>query len=47
MTPVKAKARANKTFLVQASLMIFTYDHQNIFNVQATEPTGMEHHERF
>jgi hypothetical protein len=25
---------ANKTFTVQASLMIITYDHQNIFIVQ-------------
>ncbi len=31
-----AKARANKTFIVQALHMIVTYDHQNIFTVQAT-----------
>ncbi len=31
MTVAKAKARANKTFIVQASLTIITYDHQNIF----------------
>jgi hypothetical protein len=40
MTLAKAKARANETFRVQASLTIFTYDltydHQNIFIVQAT-----------
>jgi hypothetical protein len=29
-------ARANRTFIVQASLTIVTYDHQNIFIVQAT-----------
>jgi hypothetical protein len=33
----KAKAMANKTFTVQASLMIATYDCQNVFIVQATE----------
>jgi len=41
MTLAKAKAvaraRANKTFTVQASLMIVTYDHQNIFIEQATD----------
>ncbi len=36
MTPAKAKARANETFIVQASLTIVTYDCQNIFIVQAT-----------
>jgi hypothetical protein len=36
MTLAKAKARANKTFIVQASLAIITYDHQNIFIVEAT-----------
>ncbi len=36
-TLAKAKAMANKTFTVQASLMIVTYDHQNIFIVQATD----------
>ncbi len=30
-TLAKAKARASKTFVIQASLMIVTYDHQNIF----------------
>ena len=35
-TQGKATARANKTFIVQASLMIITYDRQNIFIVQAT-----------
>ncbi len=30
MTLAKAKARANKTFIVQASLTIVTYDLQNI-----------------
>jgi hypothetical protein len=41
MTLAKAKARANETFIVQASLMIVTYDHQNIFIVQATGESGM------
>ncbi len=36
MTLAKAKAKTNETFMVQASLMIITYDHQNIFIVQAT-----------
>ncbi len=36
-TLTKAKARANETFIVQASLMIVTYDCQNIFIVQATD----------
>jgi len=37
MTLAKAKAlRANEIFIVQASLTIITYDHQNIFIVQAT-----------
>ncbi len=35
MTLAEAKARANKTFIVQASLSIVTYDCQNIFIVQA------------
>ena len=34
-TLAKANARANETFIVQASCMIVTYDHQNIFIVQA------------
>ncbi len=29
-------ARANETFIVQASLMIIAYDRHNIFIVQAT-----------
>ncbi len=37
MTLAKAKARANKTFMVQASLMIITYDCQNVFIVQGTD----------
>ncbi len=37
MTLAKAKARANKTFIVQASLTIDTYDRQNYFIVQATD----------
>ncbi len=37
MTQAKAKARANRTFIVQASLTIVTYDCQNMFIVQATE----------
>ncbi len=32
----KARARANKTLIVQASLIMFTYDHQNIYIVKAT-----------
>ncbi len=34
-----AKARANKAFIVQASLTIITYDLQNVFIVQATAGT--------
>jgi hypothetical protein len=37
MTLAKVKARADKTFIVQASLMIIPYDRQNIFIAQATE----------
>jgi hypothetical protein len=36
MTPAKAKAKTNETFIVQASLTIITFDCQNIFIVQAT-----------
>ncbi len=36
MTLTKAKARANKTFLAQASLIIVSYDRQNIIIVQTT-----------
>jgi len=36
MTLAKAKERANKTFIVQASITIVTYDCQNIHIVQAT-----------
>ncbi len=36
MTVAKARARANKTVIVQASLMMVTYDHQNIYIVKAT-----------
>ncbi len=36
MTLAKAKAKTNETFKVQASLMIVTYDRQNMFIVQAT-----------
>jgi len=32
----KAKTRANKTLILQVSLMIVTYNCQNIFIVQAT-----------
>jgi hypothetical protein len=35
MALAKAKAMANKTFIVQASLTIVTNNHQNIFIVQA------------
>ncbi len=37
MTQAKSKARANRTFIVQASLMIVTYECQNMFIVQSTE----------
>jgi hypothetical protein len=37
MTPSKAKAKTNETFIVQASLTIVTYDRQNMFIVQATD----------
>jgi hypothetical protein len=36
MTLAKAKAKSNERFIVQASLTIITYYHQNIFIVQAT-----------
>ncbi len=36
MTLAKAKAKTNETFIVQASLMIVTYNRQNMFIVQAT-----------
>ncbi len=32
----KAKAKSYETFIVQAILMIITYNHQNMFIVQAT-----------
>ncbi len=35
MTLAKDKAKTNETFIVQASLTIVTYDHQNMFTVQA------------
>jgi hypothetical protein len=35
-TLAKAKAETNETFIVQASLTIVTYDHQNMFIVKAT-----------
>ncbi len=37
MTLAKAKAKTNETFIVQASLTIITYDHKNVFIVQATD----------
>ncbi len=37
MTLAKVKARANKKFIVQASLVIVTYDGQKNFIVQATD----------
>jgi hypothetical protein len=36
MTLAQARARANKTFIVQAPIAIVAYDCQNIFTVQAT-----------
>jgi hypothetical protein len=35
MTLAKAKAKTNETFIVQASLAIFTYHSKNMFIVQA------------
>jgi len=35
MTLAKAKAKANETFIVQASLVIVTYHRKNMFIVQA------------
>jgi hypothetical protein len=42
MTLAKAKAKTNETVIVQASLTIVTYDHQNMFIVQATGHDGWE-----
>jgi hypothetical protein len=36
MTLAKAKAKTNETFRVQPSLTIVTYNHKNMFIVQAT-----------
>jgi hypothetical protein len=36
MSLATAKARAHKTFIVQASLTVITYDGQNIFIGQTT-----------
>jgi hypothetical protein len=36
MTLAQARARANKTFIVQVPIAIVAYDCQNIFTVQAT-----------
>jgi hypothetical protein len=36
MTLAKSKAKTNETFIIQASLMIVTYDRKNMFIVQAT-----------
>ncbi len=36
MTLAKAKAKTNETFIVQASLMIVTYNRKSIFIVQPT-----------
>jgi hypothetical protein len=41
MTLAKAKARANETFIVQASLALIMYGCQNIFIVQATEVVSL------
>jgi hypothetical protein len=40
MTLAKAKVKTNETFIVQASLTIITYDHKNMFIVQATGVSG-------
>jgi hypothetical protein len=37
MTLAKAKAKTNETLIVQASFMIISCDHKNMFIVQATE----------
>jgi hypothetical protein len=42
MTLPKAKAKTNETFIVQASLTIVTYYHQNMFIVQAIDPNPGE-----
>ncbi len=42
MTLANAMAKANKTFMVLASLAIVTYDRQNIFIVQAPGATTMQ-----
>ncbi len=42
MTLAEAKARANKTFIVQASLTIITYNHQKIFTVQARKKEKLQ-----
>jgi hypothetical protein len=36
MTLAKAKAKTNETLIVQVSVMIGTYNRQNMFIVQAT-----------
>ncbi len=36
MTLAKAKAKTNETFIAQASLLIVTYNHKNMFIGQAT-----------
>ncbi len=33
-------SQGNNTFIIQASLMIITYDHHNMFIVEATALTG-------
>jgi len=38
---ILAKARPNKTFIVQALLSIISYNHQNIFIVQATDQSTL------
>ncbi len=42
MTLANAKAKTNETFIVQVSLTIITYDRQNMFIVQATDPSDIE-----
>jgi hypothetical protein len=42
MTLAKAKAKSSETFIVQASLIIVTYDRHNMFIVQATGPAAIK-----
>jgi len=43
MTLAKAKLASSITFIVLASFTIVTYDHQNMFIIQATGVSGAPH----